>query len=96
MTTVVAQIGNTDGRLSPQQWAEFITFFRATMRTNTQTHFFGYSEPDEPWQNCAAVGLCGVDHVLTLRRRLAALAKRYRQDSIALTIGDTEFVSAAS
>lgn len=95
MTTVVAQIGNSDDKLGQAKWAQFVQQFHNTMGVQTTLHFFGYSDPAAHWQNACAVGLIAVDDVVQLQRRLAALVKRFDQDSIAFTIGGTEFITTA-
>lgn len=103
--TVVIQIGNTDDKLSQERWAAFVGQLERAIQRLGDVHFFGCSMPDSPWQNCCAVVEVEdlvwknydwasfdewVKHVIT--PGLADLRDRYNQDSIAMTLGHTEFV----
>ncbi len=93
MKTVVIQIGNTDDKLSQAAWSSFIvTLNRVVERACYDIHFSGGSKPDAPWQNYCVVALCGEQYLRGLRKILRSLCERYRQDSIALTVGDTKLV----
>jgi hypothetical protein len=94
MKTIVIQIGNSDDKLTQKEWSYFVTRVSNTLDTlGAEVHFSGGSAAIAPWQNyCWVVGMSSADD---LRRRLANMAKTYNQDSIALTIGDTEFIEAS-
>ena len=105
--TVVIQIGNTDDKLSQTQWSHFVKALMYEVdEFHTQVHFFGFSEPTAPWQNCCVVFEVNQDYLNKyrhgdmeeyleqLRMVLSDLARKYRQDSIALLVGETEFVSS--
>lgn len=68
-------------------------------------HFFGFTNPDSIRQSCTAVLEIDTDELYkvtgksfeefmeyTLRPGLARIAAMYDQESIAVTIGETEFV----
>jgi hypothetical protein len=99
MITYVVQIGNSDNKLSQAEWALFIdslSYFLADLKV--QIHFFGFSNPAAPRQNCCAVfeASDSTASAQDLRSGLAGLAKKFNQDSIALTGGITQFVEAGS
>lgn len=104
MSTVVIQIGNSDDKLTQQEWSEFVSDVQDLLITeyNSQIHFHGVSVGSAPWQNAcwvidASKEWIGEPAIVTmLRDELAALAKKYRQDNIAMTVGETEFVEAKS
>lgn len=71
--------------------------------------FFGFSNPDSQRQQCTAVLAVDTDEILekfnvtfdqwleySLRPLLSRLCGMYRQDSIALTVGETEFIGERS
>lgn len=94
MSTVVVQIGNSDNKLTQAEWSSFTTDVSLIFdEPNIKVHFTGYSPSSSPFQNaCWVVDGDGiVEHI---KHRLVPLVKRYRQDSIALTVGHTEFVEA--
>lgn len=93
MKTVVIQIGNTDNKLTQQEWSRFVHTVNchiAEMRLDANVYFRGSSPGDAPWQNYCWV--LTAESLNDLQSRLARLAHAFRQDSIALTVGDTEFV----
>lgn len=92
MTTIYASIGNTDDKLTQSKWAEFVGDFRKGMLALAdQVYGVWLAEPSSPYQNaCIAIE---TDVVLTLKAMLAAMARDYGQDSIAVaTVTSTEFV----
>lgn len=94
MKTVVVGIGNSDDKLSQAEWSRFVLDTGTTMTVYTkQVHFAGYSSGDNPWQNACWMADIKEDNIPYLRERLADLTEIYNQDSIALIVGETEFVS---
>lgn len=93
--TVVVQIGNTDNKLSQQEWSQFIKETESVLAGFVgQVHFSGGSSPDAPWQNWCFVHVSYYEHEESLKIRLKELALKFRQDSIAVTFGETQFVEA--
>lgn len=80
MATVYASIGNSDDKLSQNEWAEYLRMFGVLMKqSSSQIHGDWFSDPRAPYQNaCMAIETDDVD---TLRSALAGLRKAYRQDS---------------
>ena len=95
--TIVVQIGNTDDKLTQGGWAHFCSDLMGTVsRHDVTTHFSGGSSCTMPWQNYCMVFEQGPDLTLhSLLRDLQYLAHRHKQDSIAVTIGDTIFLNGA-
>jgi hypothetical protein len=88
--TVVVQIGNSDNKLTQVEWSDFIRNVHNAVSKISEVHFTGFSAPDAPWQNaCFIINSYSMDG---LTSELRFICKRFRQDSIALTIGKTEFV----
>lgn len=93
MTTAVIQIGNSDDKLPQWEWSAFTQDLRRLVaRICEAIHFFGYSPPEAIWQNCCVVVVLPENLLPQLDSELSKLCRAYRQDSIALTVGDTQFV----
>lgn len=92
MTTVTIQIGNSDDKLTQGEWAKYVSEVDAAVRIGTQVHFFGGSPNWYPWQNACWV-IVGDKSVLTdISMELHDIRKKYSQDSIAWTQGETAFI----
>jgi hypothetical protein len=92
--TVYISIGNTDGKLSPAEWA---AFYRATgetiARRSIRMHGAWHSIPATPYSNaCWAVDVY-LFEVRLFKDELRQLAARFRQDSIAWAPATTEFLT---
>lgn len=93
MKTVVIQIGNSDNKLTQSEWAHYAERMRSAIAANVfRCHFSGGSDWDAPWQNACWVceleaGKCGV-----LTEAVRKCREQFKQDSVAVTIGDTTFV----
>lgn len=102
--TITIQIGNSDDKLTQVQWCSYVLDVENAIKTafgrKPEVHFTGGSEADKPWQNyCWVFAIPARDLVTTLqvaRAVLAKLAAKHNQDSIAMTVGKTEFVEARS
>lgn len=91
--TVVVQVGNSDDKLSQKDWALFcLETYRMVDGLCEQMHFQGGSQPLAAWQNACWVVTMEPFAVEHLRVQLVRLARRFQQDSIAMTVGETEFV----
>ncbi len=89
--TLVIQIGNSDNKLTQQRWADFVAEVGFMLeRLSPHKHFHGCSEGSQPWQN--ACWVFESDHGGKIEKELSQLARKYDQDSIALTYGKTVFV----
>lgn len=93
MITIVVQIGNSDNKLSQQSWAEFCTSISLVLQGRVkETHFSGGSTFDAPWQNACWVAVVEKEKLSDIKHRLRISREGYCQDSIALTVGETEFI----
>lgn len=90
-------IGNTDNKLTQQEWAEFVNRVRLlVMYWGKQTHGEWHSLPDKPWQNACWGFDIEVDRIPGLQGKLANAAADYRQDSIAWMHGGTTFITPST
>jgi hypothetical protein len=102
-TAVYITIGNSDDKLSQADWASFVldvdrAFQSAVQFEGAWVHGRWFSRPDEPWQNACWCAEWHEDlrHVVdALQRKLASIARAYRQDSIAWAEAQTTFIEAA-
>lgn len=93
MKTVCIQIGNSDNKLTQEEWAEFVQEIESIVNTpNTTVHFFGGSPSFETWQNACCVLEVDGRHINSLKRFLINCRKKYKQDSIAILEGETQFI----
>jgi hypothetical protein len=93
MKTVCVQIGNSDGKLTQQQWSEFVRKTEAAIQPHAFTiHFSGFSRPDAPWQNACWVADVQDDGVGPLTAALKETREGFGQDSVVVQVGETRFV----
>ena len=93
MKTITIQIGNSDDRLTQKDWASFVAdVARAVESCPGRVHFAGASPGSEPWQNYCVVVEVESQFVELLRGEVESVRRRWRQDSVAWTEGETRFV----
>lgn len=95
MKTITIQIGNSDDKLTQNEWSEFVSKVdRALELFNARVHFRGGSYNDAPWQNFCWVFLYHEDNSNSgaLRAHLGLLRKDFKQDSLAWAEGNTLFI----
>lgn len=91
--TVTIQIGNSDDKLTQKEWGEYVWRVREFVRSKaTAVHFFGGSVNWAEWQNACWVAEVPVCRVPDLKAGLSEIGKAFRQDSVAVTVGATEFI----
>ncbi len=94
--TITVQIGNSDNKLSQGEWSHFCHYTADTIEAHAErVHFAGFSHPADPWQNAAWVFVPYThdDKLEELKRELSYICTSFKQDSIAWTEGETEFVT---
>ena len=93
--TVIIQIGNSDDKLTQKEWSSFVYELRGLINFASKAmHFTGGSANDASFQNFCVIADVPKADFARLRRELSVLCRYYRQDSIALTTGATQFVKA--
>ena len=94
--SATVQIGNSDNKLTQSDWSNF---YRETIgiikRHADQVHFSGASYSSEPWQNAAFVFEIDTEKEVDFLTELSACCNKFDQNSIAVTFGDTRFISSS-
>jgi hypothetical protein len=96
---VTVCIGNSDDKLTQQQWSNFVADVNTLiLRSGFQLHFHGFPSGAMPWQNaCWVFELPNHLNIIIimqeLQRELAQLCVKYDQDSIAVILGDSMLVT---
>lgn len=92
--TIYIGIGNSDNKLSQQEWAQFCAEVVAYVRS-VADQFLGewYSLPNARWQNAEVAAVVPDEYMDEMRHVLVEFRVRYQQDSIALAVVNaTEFI----
>jgi hypothetical protein len=91
--TLIVQIGNSDDKLSQKDWSRFGSEVDALIQDfAAEVYFSGHSHGLAAWQNYCWVFTAHQEGSLRILEELRGLAASYGQDSIAVTIGHTEFI----
>jgi len=87
MPTVTVQIG------TQREWAHFVLAVKSAIENVChRVHFFGGSSTDDPWQNVCWVVEIENGRIVHLQRELRLIGRAWRQDSVAVTTGETVMV----
>lgn len=94
--TVTVLIGNSDDKLTQREWALYVAHVQGLVdEWAEEVHFSGVSFGGAPWQNACWVFVVDDGASLdALRMVFGVAASWHRQDSIAIVVGETEFVKA--
>jgi hypothetical protein len=93
LRTITIQIGNTDNKLSQNDWSHYVEATKqAIEKIVNEVHFFGGSPNWYPWQNVAWVVVLQEEMIPEIKQQLAFVRHSYKQDSVAWTEGETIFV----
>ena len=88
-------IGNTDNKLSQQEWNLFVTQVNDVLKHYGKIHFFGGASNWEPWQNVAwIVEVAYAADVSNFSVALEALRVKYNQDAIFILEGSANYQAA--
>lgn len=91
--TITILIGNSDDKLMQVQWSLFVSKVKRLVERTGQVHFAGGSESDLPWQNaCFVVEVGDEGWRNELERSLVKIAAEYDQESVAIVVGETQFI----
>jgi hypothetical protein len=94
--TYYVSIGNSDDKLSQQEWSKFIDeldFLFADASRRVRVHGRWFSAPDTRWQNACWCVEITPELLGSIQRHLVRIAGKYGQDSLAFATATTEFLS---
>ena len=93
MRTVYVSIGNSDDKLTQQEWYAFANSVDSRLRVAADPmHGAWYSLANAPWQNaCWAFDIAERD-IVPMQAELSRMAGHWRQDSIAWAEATTTFL----
>lgn len=94
MKTLTIQIGNSDDKLTQKEWSQFVKEIKYLLSCfATETYFFGGAATYDSWQNVCWVIGCGENTDFEkLKWELKQIREKYKQDSVAVTWGSTDFI----
>jgi len=93
MKTITIQIGNSDNKLTQEEWANYVATVKGAVQEYCgYVHFFGGPSNWEYWQNAAWVVECHADYIKPMQEALLDIRKAFGQDSVAWTEGVTQFI----
>jgi hypothetical protein len=92
MTTVVIQVGNSDDKLTQKEWADFVDEMNGIVTGTLTMHFHGFCPGNMPWQNACWIGTGEEVAVKRMLDRIKDCRSRFKQDSVAVTLGGTVFI----
>lgn len=93
MKTVTLQIGNSDNKLTQQEWSSFVSEIQQQIDKYAETVFFFGGSPNwSPWQNVSWVFIVDPTYAVEIIFEIKGIRERYRQDSAAWTEGSTLFI----
>lgn len=87
---VVISIGNTDNKLTQQEWNKFVIEMDFALNVEGKVHFFGGASNWEAWQNVAWI-LETTSEPLSIREMVKLVRKKYNQESAFVMVGEGLF-----
>lgn len=97
MTTLYISIGNSDNKLTQEEWADYCSELKWVAEgaiSVEKIYGIWYSASDSKHQNMCVALECSND--IVLKKILSKLCKTFRQDSIAVAYATTAFVTPTS
>lgn len=91
MKHLVISVGNTDNKLTQQEWSKFLLDMNAALHVEGKIHFFGGSAVYDEWQNAAWI-LETDSNLTSVQEMIKLIRKKYRQESAFVMIGDGMFI----
>lgn len=94
MKTATILFGNSHNKLDQVRWSQFChAVIKFVFAFNFEVHFIGYTNPNTIYQTCSITFCFEGDFENIIKGGLSEFAREFKQDSIALIIGETQFVS---
>ena len=85
---IALAIENSDNRLPPTEWHNFVQQMHSIMEMNTvKIHFFG-----ESWQSTAWIAELEEGRLEGIQAAITKVRERYKQDSAMVMIGEARFI----
>lgn len=94
---IVVMIGNSDDKLTQVQWSEFGDYVFETVENyaaSLEVHGTWWSDGGSPYQNAAICATIPGALFRELSEELRRVAGVFKQESIAVLAGTTEFLAA--
>lgn len=92
-STIYVSIGNSDDKLTQDDWCHFCCAVVSLIRMETPTvHGEWYSKSGAPWQNMCICFEIPTDRADAMKAALRVIAADHCQDSIAWAVAATEFL----
>lgn len=88
---VTVSIGNTDNRLTQQEWNRFVEDVIDYVGDAGKVHFFGGASTWAPWQNVAWIVELKVS-TIEFAKRITDIRDKYKQDSAFILYGEGAFI----
>lgn len=93
MKTVTVCIGNSDNKLTQQEWSQFYDKVNSLVVCDcSEIYFVGCTNPSSQYQSATWVMKISDIGIGYLKAHLKYCRETFRQDSIAFIVGETEFV----
>jgi hypothetical protein len=88
---VAVSVGNTDNRLSQQEWHEFTFDMDLEIRQHGKIHFYGGPPNWMKWQNVAWIVELQVS-VVEFTSHITKVREKYNQESAFILYGEGHFI----
>lgn len=93
MLTVSILIGNSDNKLSQSDWSAFCYAVQMQLESCSENIFFsGGSAWNNARQNACWVAAVYHYNLAELKTKLTKVREQYKQESVAIVVGNTEFI----
>jgi hypothetical protein len=90
---VYVSIGNSDDKLTQEQWSRFALEISAEVASVGKLHGAWFSNPVSRWQNaCWCVEFDSGKEAAAAKAVAAELGRNYGQESVAWAVAETEFL----
>jgi hypothetical protein len=91
---IFVEIGNSDDKLAQEDWSRYVTEVQLLIdRAAGNIYSTCFSLPSAPWQNAVWHFKLSRERIVPqFKDELTRIGKRYFQESIAFTNGETEFL----
>lgn len=89
---IVVSVGNTDNKLTQDEWSQYVEEVDEILRANGKIHFFGGAPNWMPWQNTAWIADILAENSSTVMSRLNAARIFHKQRSLFFMVGTPDFI----